>query len=383
MRNFLESQGGTMSDKKKVCNKLGLFEGVSEEELNQFTEDLKRIKFQKGTQIITENEAADSIFFICKGKVEITKDLKNPETPAAQLSILQPGDFFGEMGVLNEEPRSASVLALEEVELLVIPKDVFTEICFKYPTVMLNLIRTLSDRLRNTNERFVSLMDDVISQNRLMAIGMAASKIIHDIKTPLTVIVLTAQLIENLFPDSDEFTQSIVKQTRLIDQLVREILDFSRGVETTPLIQKVDLIRFFEDLKEINEVALKGRNISFVVDNKVNDYVYFDENKIRRVLMNLIKNASEAIDTDKEIRLAASMASGWLQISVIDNGPGIPPRIRESIFEPFVSNGKAYGTGLGLPICRKLVQEHRGRLEYIPLEPTGCRFDIRIPQTMK
>lgn len=372
-----------MSDKKKVCNKLGLFEGVSEEELNQFTEDLKRIKFQKGTQIITENEAADSIFFICKGKVEITKDLKNPETPAAQLSILQPGDFFGEMGVLNEEPRSASVLALEEVELLVIPKDVFTEICFKYPTVMLNLIRTLSDRLRNTNERFVSLMDDVISQNRLMAIGMAASKIIHDIKTPLTVIVLTAQLIENLFPDSDEFTQSIVKQTRLIDQLVREILDFSRGVETTPLIQKVDLIRFFEDLKEINEVALKGRNISFVVDNKVNDYVYFDENKIRRVLMNLIKNASEAIDTDKEIRLAASMASGWLQISVIDNGPGIPPRIRESIFEPFVSNGKAYGTGLGLPICRKLVQEHRGRLEYIPLEPTGCRFDIRIPQTMK
>lgn len=383
MRNFLESQGGTMSDKKKVCNKLGLFESVSEEELNQFTEDLKRIKFQKGTQIITENEAADSIFFICKGKVEITKDLKNPETPAAQLSILQPGDFFGEMGVLNEEPRSASVLALEEVELLVIPKDVFTEICFKYPTVMLNLIRTLSDRLRNTNERFVSLMDDVISQNRLMAIGMAASKIIHDIKTPLTVIVLTAQLIENLFPDSDEFTQSIVKQTRLIDQLVREILDFSRGVETTPLIQKVDLIRFFEDLKEINEVALKGRNISFVVDNKVNDYVYFDENKIRRVLMNLIKNASEAIDTDKEIRLAASMASGWLQISVIDNGPGIPPRIRESIFEPFVSNGKAYGTGLGLPICRKLVQEHRGRLEYIPLEPTGCRFDIRIPQTMK
>ena len=374
-----------MSHEKTVCAKPGLFEGLSEEELDQFFAGLKRMKFQEGTQIITEHEAADSLFFICKGKVEINKGLKNPDTPAAQLSVLEPGDFFGEMGVIDEEPRSASVLALEEVELLIIPKAVFIELSFKYPTVMFNLIRTLSDRLRSTNERFVGLMDDMISQNRLMAIGMAASKIIHDIKTPLTVIVLTAQLIENLFPGSEEFTQSIVKQTRLIDQLVREILDFARGIETAPLIQKVDLQKVFEDIKEINETALKGRKIAFVVENKVHDYVYFDEAKIRRVLVNLIKNSSEALDSDsdKEIKLTASMNSGWLQISVIDNGPGIPLRIRDSIFEPFVTNGKNHGTGLGLPICRKLVQEHKGRLEFIPLEPTGSRFDIRIPQTIK
>lgn len=372
-----------MSSEKTVFYKPGLFEGMTEKEIDAFSVKLKRMKFPRGTQIITENEPADSLFFICKGRVEINKGLKNFETPAAQLSILEPGDFFGEMSVVDEEPRSASVLALEAVELLVIPKEVFIELSFKHPPVMLNLIRTLSSRLRSTNELFAGLMDDMISQNRLKAIGMAASKIIHDIKTPLTVIVLTAQLVENLFPGSDEFTQSIVRQTRLIDQLVREILDFSQGVESTPLIQKVDLIRFVEDLREMNEVALKGRDISFVVENKVDDFVYFDENKIRRVLMNLIKNASEAIDAGKEIKLTASMTSGWLQISVIDNGPGIPPRIRDRIFEPFVTEGKVHGTGLGLPICRKLVQEHRGRLEYIPLEPTGSRFDIRIPQTIK
>ena len=77
------------------------------------------------------------------------------------------------------------------------------------------------------------------------------------------------------------------------------------------------------------------------------------------------------------------MASGWLQISVIDNGPGVPEHIRGTLFEPFVSEGKSHGTGLGLPICKKLVTEHHGRLEYIPLEPHGCRFDIRIPQTIK
>lgn len=366
-----------------ACENIGIFHGLNEEEVAGFASDLQRIKFSKGEQIVSEQESADTLYFICKGRVRISKRLKNPDTPQAELSTLEPGEFFGEMGIINEEPRSATVEALDDVELLLIPKDVFIRITFKYPEVMYNLTRTLSGRLRDTNERFVSLMDEMISKNRLMAIGMAASKIIHDIKTPLTVIVLTAQLIENLFPGSGEFSHSIVKQTRLIDQLIREILDFARGVETTPLIQKVNLSDFFDDLKEVNEASLKGRNISFVVDNKVKDYVHFDESKIRRVLMNLIRNSSEAINTDGEIKIAASVNSGWLQISVIDNGPGVPLKIRENVFDPFVSDGKQHGTGLGLPICRKLVQEHRGRLEYIPLEQGGSRFDIRLPQSVQ
>lgn len=367
---------------KDACENIGIFQGLTEEEVTTFASDLQRIKYAKGSQIITEHDSADTLYFICKGKVKISKSLKNQETPSADLTTLEPGEFFGEMGIINEQPRSATVVAIDDVELLVIPKDVFASISFKYPEVMFNLMRTISGRLRDTNERFVSLMDEMISKNRLMAIGMAASKIIHDIKTPLTVIVLTAQLIENLFPGSGEFSQSIVKQTRLIDQLVREILDFARGVESEPLIQKVNLNNFFDDLREINEATFKGRNISFVVENKVKDFVHFDEAKIRRVLMNLIKNASEAMSGDGEIKILASVSSGWLQISVVDNGPGVPPKIRDDIFEPFISEGKQHGTGLGLPICRKLVQEHRGRLEYIPLEKGGSRFDIRIPQSL-
>ncbi|MDD2506098.1 MAG: ATP-binding protein [Candidatus Cloacimonetes bacterium] len=368
---------------KDNCDKVGIFRGLTEAQISEFSSELERVKYAKGAQIITENDSADTLFFICKGKVKISKGLKNIETPSADLTTLESGEFFGEMGIINDETRSATVVAMEDVELLVIPRDLFLRISFKYPEIMFNLMQTLSGRLRDTNERFASLMDEMISKNRLMAIGMAASKIIHDLKTPLTVIVLTAQLIENLFPGSNEFTQSIVKQTRLIDQLVREILDFARGVESSPLIQKVNLSDFFDDLKEINDTTLKGRNISFVTENKVKDYVHFDENKIRRVLMKLIKNSSEAMTTDGEIKLTASLASGWLQISVMDNGPGVPPAIRDKIFEPFVSEGKQYGTGLGLPICRKLVQEHRGRLEYIPLEQGGSRFDIRIPQSIK
>ncbi|PKN72734.1 MAG: histidine kinase [Candidatus Cloacimonetes bacterium HGW-Cloacimonetes-3] len=369
--------------KEHKCVNIGIFNGLSEDVVNSFAKDLERINVSQGDAIISEHSWGDNLFFVCKGKVEISKGLNNPETPFAQLSILEPGEFFGEMGIINDEPRSASVIALEDVELLVIPREVFTRITFSYPIVMFNLMRTISGRLRETNERFVDVMNQMLSKNRLMAIGLAASKIIHDIKTPLTVIVLTAQLIESIYPGSNEFTDSIVKQTKLVDQLVREVLDFAKGTETPPLIQMIDLDVFFREINEVYVSALKGRNINFIVENKIRDYVYFDEGKIRRVLINLIKNSSEAIPADGELKIVTGMSSGWLQISVIDNGPGISAAIREDLFQPFISEGKPHGTGLGLAICKKLVQEHRGRLEYIPVEPHGSRFDIRIPQNMK
>jgi len=359
---------------------IGIFHGLSEEVVSSFAKDLERMHFVKGEAIISEHSWGDNLFFICRGKVEINKGLNNTETPFAQLSILEPGEFFGEMGLIDDEPRSASVVAIEDTELLLISREAFTQIAFSHPVVMFNLMRTLSGRLRDTNERFVELMDQMISKNRLMAIGMAASKIIHDIKTPLTVIVLTAQLMENIFPGSTEFTDSIVKQTKMIDSLVREVLDFAKGTETPPLIQNVDLDAFFQEIQEVYISALKGCNITFTVENKVPDFVHFDEAKLRRVLINLIKNASEAIKGEGEIKITSSMSSGWLQISVIDNGPGISKKIREALFQPFVSEGKTHGTGLGLAICKKLVLEHRGRLEFIPIEPHGSRFDIRLPQ---
>ncbi|MFA7543231.1 MAG: ATP-binding protein [Candidatus Cloacimonadaceae bacterium] len=343
---------------------------------------MKRLKFKAGESIITEDEYADVLFYICKGKVEIQKNLSSMEMPYARLTVLEPGEFFGEMAVIDNEPRSASVRAVEDLELLAIPKDIFMQMSFKHPQIMLNLMRSLSVRLRETNVRFVELMDEMLKKNRIMAIGMAASKIIHDIKTPLTVIVLTAQLIENLYPDGGEYCQNIVKQVRLVDQMVREILEFARGEESTPLIQKINLDNFLDEIYKMHEGIFKGRNVSFAIDNKIKEHVYFDDNKIRRVLMNLIKNASEALPGEGEIRVVTNLASNWLQISVIDNGPGVPEHIRPDLFNPFVTEGKSNGTGLGLPICKKLVSEHKGRLEYMHQESGGSRFDIRLPQSL-
>ncbi len=363
-----------------VTRRINFFEGLTEEVVDAFTRDLHRIRIPRGESIIAEHTRGDNLFLICRGKIEISKVLDSSETPYARLSILEPGDFFGEMSIIDDQPRSANALALEDVELLVIDRESFTDLVFANPIVMFNLIRTMSYRLRDTNTKFIGLMNEMISKNRLMAIGMAASKIIHDIKTPLTVIVLTAQILENLFPNSREFTESIIKQTKMIDQMVREILDFAKGQESPPIVQKVDVEHLLQEIKETYGHTLKGRNIVLKINNQVRESVHFDENKIRRVILNLLKNASEAITDEGLIQINATLQAGWLQISVVDDGPGIPDHITDRLFEPFVTDGKAHGTGLGLAICRKIVNEHRGRLEYLPNAPRGARFDIRIPQ---
>ncbi len=363
-----------------VTRRINFFEGLTEEVVEAFTRDLHRIRIPRGESIIAEHTRGDNLFLICRGKIEISKVLDSSETPYARLSTLEPGDFFGEMSIIDDQPRSANALALEDVELLVIDRESFTDLVFANPIVMFNLIRTMSHRLRDTNTKFIGLMNEMISKNRLMAIGMAASKIIHDIKTPLTVIVLTAQILENLFPNSREFTESIIKQTKMIDQMVREILDFAKGQESPPIVQKVDVEHLLQEIKETYGHTLKGRNIVLKINNQVRESVHFDENKIRRVLLNLLKNASEAITDEGMIQINTTLQAGWLQISVVDDGPGIPDQITDRLFEPFVTDGKAHGTGLGLAICRKIVNEHRGRLEYLPNAPRGARFDIRIPQ---
>jgi signal transduction histidine kinase len=354
---------------------------MTPEEIETILDGLQSIKVAAGRSVISEHANGDNLFIIVSGKVEITKDIaENDENMVANLSILEPGDFFGEMSLLDNEPRSANVIAKDDVEVLIIPKTRFEQISYSNPKVMYNLIRTLSWRLRDTNQKFAGLMEQLIAQNRLMAIGMAASKIIHDIKTPLTVIVLTAQLVENLYPESKKFADQIVSQTMAVNQMVLEILDFAKG-NTTPINpQLVTVSHFLQDIQDTFGQTITRSDVKFTIQNRVQGYGMFDENKIRRVLVNLMKNSYEAMKEAGEIRLDAMMEDDHLLFIVSDTGAGIPQRIKDNLFSPFQSEGKSGGTGLGLAICRKLVQEHKGTLEYRPNEPHGTIFIIKLPQ---
>lgn len=362
----------------KCCK---LFDNMTEAEISSILEGLDTLVIPSGRPVISEHASGDNLYVIIKGSVEITKDIaENYEDMIAQLKVLEVGEFFGEMSLLDNEPRSANVISIDNCELLVIPRERFSQIAYSNPKVMFNLIRTLSWRLRDTNQKFADVMEKLIAQNRLMAIGLAASKIIHDIKTPLTVTVLTAQMLETLYPEGKRFTDSIVAQTMAINQMVLEILDFAKGNVTPINPQKVDVEAFTQDILDTFGKTIIRSDVEFIIQNRVTQSVSFDESKIRRVLVNLLKNSYEAMKEKGIIRLDSLMDGNQLVFIVSDTGQGIPERIKANLFSPFQSEGKSQGTGLGLAITRKLVHEHKGTIEYKPNEPQGTIFIIKLPQ---
>ncbi|MCB5224031.1 MAG: ATP-binding protein [Candidatus Cloacimonadaceae bacterium] len=368
-----------MSHKQDKGPSAGLFQGLDKLVVESFISDLNTLALRKGGVKNIDYATEEKIYYIANGSVTLTPDPgSEPEAP----HTVQAGEFFGESILRNISTGSASVKALEKTELIEIPRDKFIQFSFSHPLALINVIRILQGKPQEGNHEFSDLMGDMIQNSRLSAIGMTASKIIHDIKTPLTVISLTAQLVESLFPDSSEFAKSIVQQTKLIDALVRELMDYVKGSPNEIIPRQVDMHSFLHDIAEAYGASLKGRNISLKLENRCDQTVYFDVERVRRVLMNLLRNSSEAIEDSGEIHICASLSSNWLQIRITDNGPGIPESIADQLFSPFFTYNKSNGTGLGLPICQKLIKEHGGRIEYSPIEPHGARFDIRIPQVM-
>ncbi|NOY90862.1 MAG: GAF domain-containing protein [Deltaproteobacteria bacterium] len=220
-------------------------------------------------------------------------------------------------------------------------------------------------------------------RERLSSIGQFLSSVLHDLKTPLTVISGYARLLaDEQEPEKrGAYSEIVLRQVHLMTAMTRETLAFARG-ERKLWVRKVYLYKFFEELSEQLERDFEGRGIT--VDLQLNDRgtARFDEEKLRRAIVNLARNAAEALgegggtfsmEVDRD-------AAGGLVLRFSDDGPGVPESIRDRLFEAFTTAGKAHGTGLGLAIVRSIVEEHGGEIQ---LDVSGGRttFVLRIPQT--
>ncbi len=369
-----------MRDIQSIIKQMDFFQNLSDDHINTILPYFQEKHYQKKEIVFEEYTPGDSFFIILEGEIEIYKHLsKTIETTQAELDILRPYSYFGEMSLVDDYPRSATVKARTNVVLLKMTKKDFIDICMQFPIVIFNLMRTISVRLRNTNQKFVEIVDQLIKESRMAAIGTAASKIVHDIKTPITVMILTAELISSLFDNSEKYTEKIVRQAKALDEMVREILDFARGEQSSLNLHPVVLDNFFRDVLESIGPIGNVKNIDITVNNIVNKPVVFDEGKFKRLIINIIKNAVEAIDENQKINIASSLMDDKWQVIIQDSGQGIPEDIIDSLFEPFVTKGKKGGTGLGLAISKKIVEDHNGSIQVSNTLGQGACFDIRIP----
>jgi len=269
-----------------------------------------------------------------------------------------------------------------------------------------NLLVRISTRRndKGTLEGYVIAFDDVtdlVSAQRMAAWGDVARRIAHEIKNPLTPIQLSAERLKRKFSplvgdQSDtleQYTDVIIRQTGDLRRIVDEFSKFARMPE--PELRNHDLTTLVRDAVTLQESAMPDVVlIAELPDTPV--MADLDATMISQAMVNLIKNAGEAIEsklqkgTDKsykpEIRIRMENTDGTIAIDISDNGIGLPSD-RARLFEPYVTT-RSEGTGLGLPIVKKIIEEHGGTLVLTDAEVfegnthCGARAEIRLPATL-
>ncbi len=225
-------------------------------------------------------------------------------------------------------------------------------------------------------------------EERLSTIGQLLSSVLHDLKTPMTVVQGYAQLLVGE-PDQEvrqSYGDAILRQVRFVGAMTREVLAFARG-ERTVLVGKVYLHKFFSEVQEQLERELHDRGVQVRLELHDRGIGHFDQQKIERALHNLARNAAEAfgerggnVTIGVERRKPLSDEEGGaLVLTFADDGPGIPEEIRGRLFESFTTHGKQGGTGLGLAIVRKVVEDHGGKVS-VESEPGHTVFTMVLPQ---
>jgi nitrogen fixation/metabolism regulation signal transduction histidine kinase len=242
-------------------------------------------------------------------------------------------------------------------------------------------------RLPEASGGDVVVFDDVtriIAAQRSAAWGEVARRLAHEIKNPLTPIQLSAERLQFKLADKlsngdaemlARGTQTIIKQVQSMKRMVDDFRDYARlpAPEVAPL-----------DLNElIGEVLALYESSSARIDIRLAEYlppVLGDATQLRQIIHNLLRNAEDALEGREagQISIVTEMAGRFARLSIADNGPGFPVELLPRIFEPYVTT-KARGTGLGLPIVKKIVEEHLGTIEISNVPAGGARIDIRLP----
>jgi signal transduction histidine kinase len=217
-------------------------------------------------------------------------------------------------------------------------------------------------------------------EQRLATIGQLLSGVMHDLKTPLAIISGYAQLMatEEDAIERQKSCRVLLDQFSTIDAMTREVLDFAKG-KVELLKRKVLVNVFTASLAEYLRHDFEERGIELRVRSRYTGAWRFDEMKIRRAVVNVARNAAQAMERGGRFTLHVAKLGSSLVFRMSDNGPGIPDEIRGRLFESFATHGKAEGTGLGLAIVKRIAEEHGGSITFRTRAGRGTTFLLALP----
>jgi len=235
------------------------------------------------------------------------------------------------------------------------------------------------DRMRTNLQK---TQRELLDAERLATIGRMASSISHDLRHSLAAVVANAEFLceSNLTPGQREDLYAEIRiAVNQMTELIESLLEFSRTRES--------LRPTYGDVRSAVERAVQGvkahpefQRIRMRISGEGSSEGWFDFKKLERALLNLLLNACEAVSPDSgKIEVELRRKGESLEIRIEDNGPGIAEAVRDRLFEPFVSHGKENGTGMGLTVVQKILQDHGGDVAVERTSASGTTFRVNIP----
>jgi signal transduction histidine kinase len=227
----------------------------------------------------------------------------------------------------------------------------------------------------------------LVNAERLAAIGQTIAALSHHIKNIMQGARFGADMVRGAIKDDDKDLlgkgwKLVERNQSRIDQLILDMLSYSK--EREPAIEPTDLNKLCEDVREIvrGRAQEKGITLDWHPGVGVNA-VPCDPEGIHRAVLNIVINALDAVEDRPNPKVAVQTIlepeGNWAKVIVVDNGPGIAEDAVEDIFKPFVSTKGSRGTGLGLPVSRKILREHGGDIIVQSVPEKGSKFSLRMP----
>jgi K+-sensing histidine kinase KdpD len=229
------------------------------------------------------------------------------------------------------------------------------------------------------------LAQEMVQNERLSAVGRMASVIIHDIKNPMGTLRVYAQVMKKKSgnEEANKLADEMIRQVDRFVNMTQEILDFTRGVSASNF-QDMEFKTVMDDVLSFIEKDLEKNNVKLEKNPNFEGIVTMDQDKIVRVFYNIASNARDAMPQGGMLTLTTALDGGYVRIDFKDTGTGMPDEVKKKIFEPFMTYGKKHGTGLGMAIVKKVIDDHHGTIDIESEMGHGTTITIRLPvKTLK
>ncbi len=247
-------------------------------------------------------------------------------------------------------------------------------------------IESLNAELLRSMESMRHLQGRLVEVEKLSALGRLTASVAHEIRNPLTVIGGFAKRLEKLLPEGTRekgYARTVASEVARLERILRDTLTFSR--EAKFHLRHTDLNELVARTgEEYAEICREKGIVLSVRPSKNLARCIADDDQIRMALANLVTNAIDAMGGGGTLTLSTRMVCDngvyYVVIDVTDTGPGVPPDLVNRIFEPFYSTkAVGHGTGLGLSMCKKIMEEHRGSARVSSAPGKGAVFSLYIP----